>query len=1129
MQNNAAFLPHSIYLNRLTLIDGISFTPREIDVIACLLHVRGTSKIASLLNISPTTVVTHVQNIMEKIKCNSRENVIDFVERSHSLALLKKYYAHLMVYLAFEKALKSCLKLTGNPLSSLVVYCKNHQCKSIFERYLQSHLTLAGITSKVQLQPLFNNGEDREKPKTTFIVILGEEKKTEFPQTSRDSDLIDLNDQENYYLGVLEILKKLCPKVDFDGIFLEFKKVYETMEELSKLLPAHAVFNHPNPLEKTQIDENIVHAKRKHKTIMNRLVMQAVSYLKKHAYIPAVLFIGLLGMGILILQKSQENENTQRQDVSQRPIIRSDLIIPQESVLLSRSDLIGQINDKFKNMKLQGIQTLALVGPGGAGKTTLARHYARLQNVPLVWEINAESKKGILISFEELAYKLSQTHEDKRDLREIQEMKNPLKKEAQLLSFLKKKLKSYPDWFLIYDNLESFSSILKYFPHNSTDWGKGKVLITTRDGTLQNTTYISLDHILSLRELRKAEAIELFIKILYGPQPLLSSQKEEILALLQHLPSFPLDVSVAAYYMKNSHITPKIYLERISGPWQQFETIQETMAKDISEYGKTRYRIITLSLEHLINVDKAFADLSLFISLLDSQNIPREILDKYKNAVLVDNFIYNLKKYSLIAPETHVFSIPSLSLHRSIQKIMLNHFSEAFGLVRTTQKIQQMASVMENYADEIIEKEDEPKLQLLAHHYETFLQHCQKTDGFIKNLLKAELGSIYCMLGYYAKGKQFLETALTALDKHHHQTHLIKFLIILGKIYVGMDEKDKIGKLIEQIQAIRKSHFSPEDPNSSKVLTALGDLYDSIGDYKKAQSLLNQSLLMNKQYLKNDMEMAWTLALLGTIYRKTGNFKEAINTLKESLEIYKKYGPEDHFKRGWVLIHLGNTYADIGEYEKAKELIEQGVKIYKKYSPENHIDVAWAIAYLGNIYFFMGDSKRARDLLEQSILIYRNTFSENHGGLLRTSRYLANAYIKLGNTHEAKNILGHILRNYGRVKGENQIEVAKTLQSLGEVNLLENRMDASETFIKKALEIFLKNKHSESYACWENLAEVSMKNSSIALKRGDSQQSQKFKKQAIDNLKKALEMLKAHELEFSPHFTRIQSKLKKLE
>jgi DNA-binding CsgD family transcriptional regulator len=72
MQDSDFLFPESIYSKHLATINGIKFTRREIDVIACLLSARGTSKIASLLSIAVRTVVTHIRNIMLKLECNSR-------------------------------------------------------------------------------------------------------------------------------------------------------------------------------------------------------------------------------------------------------------------------------------------------------------------------------------------------------------------------------------------------------------------------------------------------------------------------------------------------------------------------------------------------------------------------------------------------------------------------------------------------------------------------------------------------------------------------------------------------------------------------------------------------------------------------------------------------------------------------------------------------------------------------------------------------------------------------------------------------------------------------------------------------------------------------------------------------
>ncbi len=64
MQDNDFFLLQDLYVDHLAIIEGIYFTHRDIDVMACVLNVRGTSKISSLLRVSPHTVVTHVRNIM---------------------------------------------------------------------------------------------------------------------------------------------------------------------------------------------------------------------------------------------------------------------------------------------------------------------------------------------------------------------------------------------------------------------------------------------------------------------------------------------------------------------------------------------------------------------------------------------------------------------------------------------------------------------------------------------------------------------------------------------------------------------------------------------------------------------------------------------------------------------------------------------------------------------------------------------------------------------------------------------------------------------------------------------------------------------------------------------------------
>lgn len=99
-----------LYKNHLNTIQGIKFTTREIDVLCCVIHNRGDKKIADILSISPKTVSAHIQSIMRKFNCNSRDKIIDSTELSGITGYLREYYLHLTYRNHFESLLNQLSK-----------------------------------------------------------------------------------------------------------------------------------------------------------------------------------------------------------------------------------------------------------------------------------------------------------------------------------------------------------------------------------------------------------------------------------------------------------------------------------------------------------------------------------------------------------------------------------------------------------------------------------------------------------------------------------------------------------------------------------------------------------------------------------------------------------------------------------------------------------------------------------------------------------------------------------------------------------------------------------------------------------------------------------------------------------
>lgn len=250
-----------------------------------------------------------------------------------------------------------------------------------------------------------------------------------------------------------------------------------------------------------------------------------------------------------MLQKGQENRQGQLQVAHSQASIRSELVTPKEPVLLIRPNLIAQVDDKFKTSK--NVQVVALVGPGGAGKTTLARYYARNQNASVAWEINAESRETLKSSYEDLAKALAKEEIDQKTLRVLNEIKKSKKREIKIIQFIKERLKSYPKWILIYDNFGKFTDIKDYFPQDLETWGAGKVLITTRNSNIQNNIYV--DHVVPIGPLDASEKYELFWKIIQNrgsddeedsiSSPMVALQDEQIKEFLKEIPPFPLDIT----------------------------------------------------------------------------------------------------------------------------------------------------------------------------------------------------------------------------------------------------------------------------------------------------------------------------------------------------------------------------------------------------------------------------------------------------------------------------------------------------------------------------------------------------------------------------------------------------------
>lgn len=353
-----------------------------------------------------------------------------------------------------------------------------------------------------------------------------------------------------------------------------------------------------------------------------------------------------------------------------------------------------------------------------------------------------------------------------------------------------------------------------------------------------------------------------------------------------------------------------------------------------------------------------------------------------------------------------------------------------------------------------VAREERDRAQAALVSAEQSLRQTEEVTDFLVALFEAS--DPEASAGDTITARDLLDRGLTRADALAAEPAVqARVLSAIGRVHRSLGDYDRAAPLLERSLALRRDAFGPEHVEVADGMHELGTLFRLRGAYPAAESLYRSSLEVQRRLPPGeDIRTAATLHELAALQHTIGRYEAADSLYGEAYRIRVARLGEEHPRTLATLDQIAVLTRDMGKRDSAGVILSRVLRIRERVVGPDHPDVATTLSQLASIHAGRGEWSETEALLRRALGIRERAFGADHPEAARTLGQVASSLTFQGRLDDAEAMHRQALAVLRRTLGPDHTTIAASLNSLGLVLKDKGQLNQAEALFRESVTMY---------------------------------------------------------------------------